>query len=378
MRLAFVSLLSVFLLSACSQVQLASHVFKQIAPSSKSQGAFKVGSPYKVAGKMYYPREQYDLVETGIASWYGPNFHGKPTANGETFDKRELTAAHRTLQMPSLVRVTNLENGRSLVLRVNDRGPFKRNRILDVSERGAELLGFKSKGTARIKLEVLKEESLQVAALAKQGHSTNGYEVAANRDSRRIIQGANINVGLGPSLRPEVTASVSGSVLPSSATTITASSGSPQISTDTLLSTAAGSASIHTEGDAVSPAVAPVVSEPLVTASAEPSAAPSSVRNVIPGREKNGNFYPDPVISEQPVTPTSIYIQAGAFSIYKNALGMRDKLTRYADAGIYPGNVDGRKYYRVRIGPIASVEKADALLEQLVSDGNDSAMIVVE
>lgn len=374
MRLAFVSLLSVFLLSACSQVQLASHVFKQMAPPSKSQGTFKVGTPYKVAGKMYYPREQYDLVETGIASWYGPNFHGKATANGETFDKRELTAAHRTLQMPSLVRVTDLENGRSLVLRVNDRGPFKRNRILDVSERGAELLGFKSRGTARIKLEVLKEESLQVAALAKQGHSTDGYEVAANRDSRRIIQGANINVGLGPSLRPEVTASVSGAALPSSATTITASSGTPQIRTDTLLSTPAGSAVIRTEGDVVSPAVTPVSSEPLITA----SAAPSSVRNVIPGREKNGNFYPDPVISEQPVTPTSIYIQAGAFSVYKNALGMRDKLTRYAEAGIYPGNVDGRKYYRVRIGPIASVEKADALLEQLVSEGNDNAMIVVE
>lgn len=374
MRLAFVSLLSVFLLSACSQVQLASHVFKQVAPPAKSQGTFKVGTPYKVAGKMYYPKEEYDLAETGIASWYGPNFHGKPTANGETFDKRELTAAHRTLQMPSLIRVTNLENGRSLVLRVNDRGPFKRGRILDVSERGAELLGFKSKGTAKVRVEVLKEESMQVAALAKQGRDTNGYEVAANRGQRRILDGGGINIGFDRSLKPSISASVSGAPLPSSVTTVTASNDSPQIQTDTLLSTPAGSAQIRTAGNAVSPAVTPVTAEALSKA----DIGTESVQAVTTGHEKDGNFYPDPVISEQPVKPSNIYIQAGAFSVYKNALGMRDKLTRYADAGIYPGNVDGRKYYRVRLGPIASVEKADALLARLVSEGNNSAMIVVE
>ena len=97
-----------FALSACTEIQLASHLYKQASPPN--QGSFKVGNPYKISGRTYYPEERYDLVETGIASWYGPQFHGKLTANGETFDMDELTAAHKTLQMPSIVRVTNLEN----------------------------------------------------------------------------------------------------------------------------------------------------------------------------------------------------------------------------------------------------------------------------
>lgn len=376
MRLIFVLLLSMVTLSACTEVQLASHLVKQVIPPSHSQGTFKVGSPYKVAGKMYYPKEQYDLVETGIASWYGPNFHGKKTANGETFDKRELTAAHKTLQMPSLIRVTNLENGRSLVLRVNDRGPFKRGRILDVSERGAELLGFKSNGTAKIRLEVLPEESMQIAAAAKQGRDTGGYEVAVNRGKRRVLDGANINIGLSPSLKPTVTASISGSPVPMASTTVSASSDSPVVSTDTLLSTKMGSASVKTSGSVVSPSVGPVVAEPLAAVDIKPEQ--NTIRPVLSGHERGGNFYPDPVISEHSVQPSNIYIQAGSFTVYKNAQGLRDKLTDYATTNIFPSNVDGKKFYRVRLGPIASVEKADALLDRLVSEGNNSAMIVVE
>ncbi len=185
--LLFLSLL--LLLPACTEVELASHVAKQIPlpNESTSQGTFKVGTPYKIAGKTYHPRESYSHTETGIASWYGPNFHGKRTANGETFDKYELTAAHRTLQMPSLVRVTNLENGRSVVVRVNDRGPFKKNRVIDLSERAAEMLNFKNKGTARVKLEVLSEESKRVANIARQGIDTRGFEVAHQSAKNPII-----------------------------------------------------------------------------------------------------------------------------------------------------------------------------------------------
>lgn len=118
-------------------------------------GIYKVGNPYQVAGVWYYPREQPNYDETGIASWYGAEFHNRLTANGERFDRRALTAAHPTLPMPVNVRVTNLENGRSVVLRVNDRGPFKRGRILDVSEAAAEMLGFKANGTARVRVTLL-------------------------------------------------------------------------------------------------------------------------------------------------------------------------------------------------------------------------------
>ena len=173
--------LAVFALSACSEIQLASHVAKKYGGSgAQSQGLYKVGKPYQVEGRWYEPEENYTLVETGIASWYGSEFHGRNTANGEPFSKDELTAAHRTLQMPSLVRVTNLENGRSIVVRVNDRGPFKRSRVIDLTERGADLLGYRGKGTAKVKLEVLEKESRQIADAARRGVDTRGTEIAMN------------------------------------------------------------------------------------------------------------------------------------------------------------------------------------------------------
>jgi rare lipoprotein A len=124
-------------------------------PQQPITGTYKVGSPYEIQGTWYYPKEQPDYDETGIASWYGPTFYGHRTANGEIYNAGDLTAAHRTLPMPVNVRVTNLDNGKSIVLRVNDRGPYAKGRIIDVSERAAELLGFKGAGTARVRVTYL-------------------------------------------------------------------------------------------------------------------------------------------------------------------------------------------------------------------------------
>lgn len=112
----------------------------------------KLGAPYLVNGVWYIPADEPDYVETGRASWYGRDFHGRPTANGEIFDMMVPTAAHPTLPLPSLVEVTNLDNQRSLVVRVNDRGPFVPGRLLDLSARGAELLGFREQGSANVKV----------------------------------------------------------------------------------------------------------------------------------------------------------------------------------------------------------------------------------
>jgi rare lipoprotein A len=179
LSVAFVALF----LYGCAEVELASHVAKKhvpIAQNSGAKGYFKVGNSYKVRGQRYYPKETYSFTQTGIASWYGPNFHGKKTANGETFDMYDLTAAHKTLQMPSIVRVTNLENGKSIIARVNDRGPFSKSRVIDMSKRSAQALGFEHQGTAKVKIQVLSEESRQVAQLAKNGQSTRGFEIALN------------------------------------------------------------------------------------------------------------------------------------------------------------------------------------------------------
>ena len=127
---------------------------KQASAIKSQGGVYKVGNPYKILGRWYYPKEDYSYSEVGIASWYGPDFHAKRTANGEKYNMHSLTAAHRTLPLPSIVKITNLENGRSLVVRVNDRGPYARNRIVDVSKKVAQLLGFLEKGTAKVRVEI--------------------------------------------------------------------------------------------------------------------------------------------------------------------------------------------------------------------------------
>jgi len=125
-----------------------------------SAGVYKIGQPYQVDNVWYYPREQPDYDETGIASWYGPDFYGKATANGETYDGNQLTAAHKTLPMPVNVRVTNLDNGKSLIVRVNDRGPYARGRVIDLSKRAAELLDVVQTGTARVRVTYLSRADI--------------------------------------------------------------------------------------------------------------------------------------------------------------------------------------------------------------------------
>ncbi|TVR99208.1 MAG: septal ring lytic transglycosylase RlpA family protein [Rhodospirillales bacterium] len=163
------------LAAGCAETQFAAQTTKTLTKSDRPAVGhkpggpavgYKVGQPYQINGVWYYPKEDFGYAEVGVASWYGSKFHGRQTANGERYDMNELTAAHPTLPMPSLVRVTNLENGRSLKLRVNDRGPFVGGRVIDVSKRAAQLLGFQNQGTARVRVEILGEESRILAGLA--------------------------------------------------------------------------------------------------------------------------------------------------------------------------------------------------------------------
>jgi len=302
------------LLAGCAELELASHVAKSSTPQ---QGTFKVGNPYKVEGQWYNPTESYDMTETGIASWYGPGFHGKKTANGERYNMNELTAAHKTLQMPSLVRVTNLENGKSVIVRVNDRGPFSRGRIMDVSSKAADLLDFKRAGTAKVRLQVLSEESRQIAEAAKNGLSTRGYEVAMNQTGQM----------------PGVT-SFPNTAYPNN--------------------TAYQSAPF-------------------------PSLQPSDIKTAsVPGHVTEGRFYPDPVVRQLPVTPTGIYVQVGSFSDPANANALTAKLAQYGRAGVKSVIVKGHEFYRVRFGPISSVGEADQLLSRLGGAGYGDAMTVVD
>jgi rare lipoprotein A len=130
-------------------------------PIPKGGGVYRVGKPYVVAGQLYIPEENRAYHAVGVASWYGEDFHGRTTANGEVFDMNALSAAHPTLPMPSYVRVTNLANGSSLIVRVNDRGPYHGNRVVDVSIRAAHLLGFRESGLARVRVDYVGQAPLE-------------------------------------------------------------------------------------------------------------------------------------------------------------------------------------------------------------------------
>lgn len=283
-----------------------------VAGEPNGHGVYKVGSPYQINGVWYYPAEDFSYDETGIASWYGEDFHGKYTANGEVFDLNALTAAHRTLPMPSIVQVTNLENGRSLRLRVNDRGPFARSRIIDVSRRAAQLLGFEGQGTARVRVKILVPESIQVASLARR----NGGD-----DKAEPAQAAPL---------------------------------------------------------------APVVAEPLTPGPGVrvASATPSPLPPVAPAPPPQPAIAAPPPLPERvtvmPVKATQIYIQAGAFARPENALRVKGRIDRLGQVKVVGARVNGIQLYRVRLGPIQSVDEADRLLDKVVSAGFNEARIIVD
>ncbi len=337
-------MLSVLLLSGCAETKLLSHWAKKATwpGQQESKGKYKVGNPYKVGSVWYYPEENFQLVETGIASWYGPGFHADDTANGEVFDQHELTAAHRTLQLPSLARVTNLENGRSVVVRVNDRGPFKHGRIMDVSQRAAELLGFASKGIARVRIEVLEKESRILAAAARRGEDTTRLtsdELHGHAMAAPVIPVVHATPAPVPSSVRLVSLANDNDALPESLRTPT------------------------------------ITVEELDAQPGQPADVPP-LRVLTAGRINAGRFMPSPVVSMAPVHPTGIFVQAGSFALYENAGKLGKRLERIAPVIIETIPVNGRKLYRVRLGPIASVKAADKILTQVIRAGQGDAKVI--
>ena len=310
-----IALLAPFVLAACAQTELAVHAVKQIAarggdapptetvaaePGLSPEGVpigpggpFKIGDPYTVMGARYVPTADPDYDVTGIASWYGDDFHGLLTANGETYDMNALTAAHKTLPMPTYVRITNLENGRSLVLRINDRGPFVNQRIIDVSRRSAQLLGFHRQGTARVRVR---------AITAVSGDSFVAERPVTTPEERTAAQAAPVAV----------------------------------VETETL---------------------------------APPEGVEESPRLV-------GGA--DPAVSSELVGETNIYIQAGAFANFSNANLLSARLHQFGRWRVTSVIIGGRELYRVRFGPLETVEDADLLLAQVIESGHTDARIIVD
>src|SRR5471030_2800544 len=142
-------------------VSTSSRVVEPGAPVPKGGGVYRVGKPYTIAGREYVPQEDVNYSAVGMASWYGDDFHGRYTANGEIFDMNSISAAHPTLPLPSYARVTNLANHRSIVVRVNDRGPYVGNRVIDLSVKTATILGFYGEGVAKVKVDYVGRAPLE-------------------------------------------------------------------------------------------------------------------------------------------------------------------------------------------------------------------------
>ncbi len=257
------------------------------------KGVYKIGNPYEINGIWYYPKEDYFYAGEGVASWYGPDFHNGITANGELYDMHGLTAAHPTLPLPTIARVTNKANGRSLIVRINDRGPFVNDRVIDVSKRAAQLLGFLEQGTTDVKVEVLAEQS---KALKQE----------------LIDKGLVSNFGLDP---------------------------------------------------------ATVDSRPIPVTTGE--------------LEEVGTIKQEPVKSNEitlaPKTlPRGIYIQIGAYGEYKNAQKAERLLSGIGKVNIYQIYVNDKTLYRVRLGPINTLQDANGKLSRVKLKGYKDAHIVEE
>jgi rare lipoprotein A len=327
MRALTLALLAALSLSACTELQVGSHIFKRAnaAGGCKTQGDIKVGNAYTVDSIRYQPMvSSLGYREKGIASWYGSDFHGKASANGECYNMYAYTAAHKTLPLPTIVRVTNLENNKSVVVKVNDRGPFVRGRIIDLSYAAAQSLDIVRYGTAPVLVEAIGGPHNQVG-----GYQGGGTQIAQK---------------LGP--RDEVA--------------------------ETLPSTVPATAS---EED-LAPQSIPQPNPALATAKERKLGVPPPTTDLPPPPPEEDRVVTD----AEPLKHTRVYVQIGAYSNASGADAQKAKLAQLypTTTAIMPLQLNGKTLLRVRAGPFQSIADADAALAKVVAAGFNGAQIKVE
>jgi rare lipoprotein A len=292
---------------------------------TKGPVGVKLGKPYTVLGQYYEPKYDPNYQEEGIASWYGPGFHGRMTASGEEFDTSEMTCAHRTLPMPSLVRVENLDNGREAIVRVNDRGPFAKSRIIDLSSAAADRLGVKSTGTARVRVTYLKEE-------------TEDYIADLGLDMPEWMRG-----------------------------------GGSQYAQHSMPSTTSPRMRLEEQSEAA----------PLMPATVMASDLPPpemSGRAQVSKSEDSKPNVPSIRASYTPIVPesaSSYSVQTGSFTARKNAESHASTLAQLGQSAIREVIVNGKQFFRVSFGPVSTAAQAQQMLEQARALGFTDARILV-
>ncbi len=280
--------------------------YTKSGPIPKGGGRRHVGKPYTVAGRTFHPTPDPKPVQVGVASWYGPRFHRRKTSNGEWFDMNYLSAAHPTMPLPSYARVTNLENGRTVIVRVNDRGPFVGTRIMDLSRAAAERLGYLRQGKVRVRVEYLGPAPLG--------------------DDRRLLARLNEMKGAPKST---LLAAIDGRV--DDAQPVRVARGRPS---------------------------APQARAAMAAAAPLPE-----------GREVRPAGY-------GPAVP-GYFVQVAAFADPGNAEAARRRLGSIGPVDVRPVDVAAGRFWRVRLGPLASLEDAEDLLGRVRDIGHHDARIVV-
>ena len=289
---------------------------------------------YVVFGKTYYPKpSSRGYVERGIASWYGPKFHGRKTSSGEPYDMHQMTAAHKTLPLPTYARVTNLENGRSTIVRINDRGPFVGDRIIDLSFAAAKKLGVDKKGLA----------SVEVASIDPRDHDgkvPRHFQLAADQQRKYKSERSRTE--------PETAAWSTDGPKPAPAQA-TEAIGTARSQRTPSLAESGSSAVAAQQGQALAPAAA---------VAAEPSAS---------------SLASDGVSDEQ-----GLYLQVGAFGTRHNAEQMRQRLTSVLQdpVQVREGAGGTAAPYKVQVGPVSTRSDADSLSVKLASLGVGKPILV--
>ncbi len=310
-------------------------------------GIYKVGKPYQIAGRWYYPKEDYNYSETGIASWYGEDFNGKRTANGERYNMNTLTAAHRTLPLPCIVKVTNLQNGRSVVVRVNDRGPYVKDRIIDLSKHGAQLLGYMGQGTAKVKVEIMEKESRALKAAMLNEPQAQQQEALAAAES--AIPAPSLYESSAERVEISKEESEKMAAVYASAGDNKVKMGNYEPQGKTVEPAVYGSAAT-VDGSSKSGAIGQADSTARVSgnkgvygkAAANPaSQSTKAVQNH--GYQYQSGYY---------------YIQAGAFSRYDLAHKQMVRLKEYGSSHIMNVKSGDKTLYRVVVGPFSQQQEA--------------------
>jgi len=331
--------------------------------SSTPPKGVKIGKPYSISGKTYYPAYDASYNETGLASWYGPGFHGSSTANGEKFNTHDLTAAHPTLPMPSLVRVTNLENGKTLVVRINDRGPFARGRIIDLSKESAQRLGVK--GLSKVRVQYLPEESEQYIAAVAEGRNIDMF---AFNDRLENEKNSSILAATAPSDQSFIIESSENTTQPGD----TVSNAAPIISVSDIDVPAKKGKKSHNpfvREAMADEAIAPAKGGPVILSS--PSMQKLPDEPVVAARETKA---PDNIAPK--AVGKGIMIQVGSFSQQANAEKIKDSVSDIADANVTKVDVGGHGWWRVQAGPFADNDEAMAALDKIRADGAPDARII--